>query len=314
MKRAIVDRIKMAAQVLRSGTFTLDDQAAVDAFGGANHRLLWDWTQRGGDINDEIRGDLTRVRARARDLAKSNSYIKQFLNMVSVNVIGPTGFALNAQIESARGDLLTGINDKIEAAWEEWSTDPVTVDERHNLTSASALLAKGLVRDGEVFVRIWRGFAGNEYGTALEIIDPDMVDETLNRRAGAEGNEIRMGIEVDGFGKAVAYHVWDEPASMTMGAKRKRRRLEADGKDGRIVHLFFPERVAQVRGYTSFYPAMLPARMLRKYTENELVASGAAAGKMGFVKTASDARPLQGIGKDNSQPQLTVAAIHGTID
>src|SRR5690349_17952648 len=130
-----MDRLKLAARALRGGSFTLLDEAAVEAFGGT-HRLLWDWVRGGGDINEEIRGDFRRVRARARDLAKANAYIKQFLNMVSVNAIGHTGFALNARVESARGQELKQVNMKIEAGWDEWAHDPVTTCGKFDLIAA----------------------------------------------------------------------------------------------------------------------------------------------------------------------------------
>jgi len=309
VKYPIAQRLKLALKMLRGGSFTLMDDAALEAFGGS-HRLLADWVLGGGDINDEIRGDMRRVRARARDLAKSNAYIKQFLNMVSVNVIGPNGFALNAMIENGRGKLLTSVNDKIEAAWDEWASGPITVDGKLNLTAAQMMLAKHVVRDGEAFVRVWRDWPENEYGTALEIIDPDVVDETLNENRQNGGRRINMGIEVDDFGKPLAYHVWTEADSQLVSNRRKRVSIPAPD----IIHLFLPDRVAQVRGYTCFYPAMIPARMLRGYTQAELVAARASAAKLGFLETNTDGPPPADIGGKDNANALSIPANPGTIE
>jgi len=313
-KRGLVDRLKLAGKALRGGSFTLLDEAAVEAFGGT-HRLLWDWVRGGGDINEEIRGDFRRVRARARDLAKANAYIKQFLNMVSVNAIGHTGFALNAQVESSRGIELKTINRKIEAGWEEWSHEPVTMDGKFDLISAQMHLAKYVFRDGEAFVRIWRGIPDNPFGIALEIIDPELVDDQYNRAAGTGGEttEINMGVEVDPFGKPIAYHVWNvNPSAMTMSIGDKRRRDRIPAED--MIHLFLPDRINQRRGYTCFYPAMIPARMLRGYTEAELVAARASSAKVGFMETTGDSPPPADVGgKDNASP-ITMDANPGSIE
>ena len=68
----------------------------------------------------------------------------------------------------------------------------------------------------------------------LEFIEPDQVDEQKNERL-ANGNEIRMGIELDKFKKPVAYHVLsyhpgDYDYSRPTGKSTKHIRIPADRK------------------------------------------------------------------------------------
>lgn len=317
MKRrrpGIAERLRLAAAALRGGSFTLMDDAAADAFGGSSGSgLLLDWITKGGDINDEIRGDMVRVRARARDLAKSNSYIRQFMNMVAVNGIGPTGYAINSKFvgpDGEDGPATDATRKNIEGAWRDWATGPVTVDGKHDLVSAQMMLAKGVVRDGESFARMWRGWPGNEYGLALEIVDPDLVDDQYNRPARVGGdNEVSMGVERDQFGKPLVYHVWDGTLGLTSAGRRERKKIPASD----LIHLHLPDRVAQSRGYTCIYPAMIPARMLRGYTDAALVAARAATSKMGFLTPDAGAPAPSEVGGTGPPKQLQWNASPGTI-
>jgi hypothetical protein len=81
--------------------------------------------------------------------------------------------------------------------------------------------------DGECFVSRLRGFP-NKFGYALQIVDADLVDETYNVGAGPNQNRIRMGVEIDRWNRAVAYHVWTRYAEDMDGLERKRERVPAE--------------------------------------------------------------------------------------
>jgi lambda family phage portal protein len=105
------------------------------------------------------------------------------------------------------------------------------------------------------------------------------VDHLFSRFASKTENEIRMGIEVDEWGRPVAYHINKKHPS-DMGGSLLRERIPAD----QILHLYDPERISQTRGITWFHPCMFELRMLGGYVEAELVAARTGAAKMGFLK------------------------------
>ena len=242
------------------------------------HRLLADWITSLMAADDEVKVGIDKLRARARDLERNNSTIRNYLRITAVHVIGATGIRLQSQVRDNSGKLNRWINDRLEAGWAEWSRRP-TVDGRHTLSSFSRLLLKTVCRDGEAFVRLWRGFEGNRFRFALEAIDPDLIESGYSRRATGGGNEIVMSVEVDALGAPVAYHVRRDRLSAG------RERIPAD----QIIHLYDPDRINQTRGVTWMTSVMVPIRQLGGYIESELVAARISAAKMGFFQRVKDA-------------------------
>lgn len=313
---SLADRISVAWLALRGQVPT----RKRDAYKGAEvHRLLADWVTTLMHPDDEMRWNVRRMRARARDLSRNNPYARAFLNMLAVNVVGPHGVACHPQVrnnpqagaENGQGVLAEHINRRIKEGWAEWSKRP-TVDGRLSLTALSQLLVKSCARDGEIFVREWNTFEGNRFGYALEPIDPDQVDEQLNRPAAEGSGEVRLGVEVDQFGRPIGYHVWNKPDRMVgggIGDPREQVRIPA----AEVIHCLTPERVNQTRGLTWFFPVMVPLKMLAGYTEAELVASRTAAAKMGFFQKRGENSAGE-IPVDPTTGNITMEANPGVID
>lgn len=242
-------------------------------------RLTQDWVTSPLSADDELRSDIRRLRSRSRELARNSPIIRQYLTSLTVNVIGPTGFTHQADVRSMTGRQMALVNDQMEEAWEAWC-ESVTLDGRLNITRLQHQLLAAVARDGEVFVRVWRVRKSvNAHAIALEAIDADQLDERLVVAKTGADNEIRMGVEIDDYGRPVAYHMWDRPESFVAHpVPRKRVRVPAS----EVIHLYDPERVNQTRGVPWTAAVMMPLRMLEGYVEAELVAARTAAAKMGF--------------------------------
>lgn len=240
-------------------------------------RLLWDWIVSPITADQEVRKDGRRLRARARDLAKNSPVIRQYLALLTNNVIGPHGMKLQAQVKNNDKKLNKAINDKIETAWEDWGRS-VTTDGKQGLIEFSNLVLKTVATDGEAFVRKVYGYP-NKHGFALELLDADLLDTEFNQTAGEGRNEIRLGVEVDSWGKPLAY--WFSDKHPAEGAITTRHiRIPAD----QVMHLYHPERTKQTRGVTWFNSIMVPLRMLDGYLEAELMAARTASAKMGWLQ------------------------------
>lgn len=263
----------------------LRPRASRTAFdGAAMHRLLLDWIAASKSADEEIKHDLRRLRARARELARNNSYVRRFFHLLINNVVGPTGIQLHAQIRA--GDLPDKTtNDAIEAAWNEWANGPVTVDGRLTLRQLESLIVKTKACDGEAFVRLWKGFDGNRFALGLQTIDADLVDERFYRAARPGQNEIRMGVEIDDVGRPVGYHVWKKETSSGIELSRERYFVSAE----EMIHHYALDRVNQTRGVTMLHSIMIAAHMLDRYEESEAVAARVSAAKMGFFERTAEA-------------------------
>lgn len=248
--------------------------------GGNMNRLVLDWIAQCRPADDEIRGDIRLLRARARELGRNNSYVKRYFRLLHNNVIGPGGIKLQAAILQPDGEPDEKVNTAIEAAWNAWAAKRVTVDGRLTLRRFQKVVLKTVACDGEAFVRVYRGFKRNPFGIALQSIDADLVDERYNVSPRAGQNEIRMGVEVDALSRPVGYWVWDQSTMAATTITRKRYFVPAD----EMLHLYDPERVNQTRGVTWVHSVMVPAHMLNAYEESEAVASRVASAKMGFLQ------------------------------
>ena len=176
----------------------------------------------------------------------------------------------------ASGDSDRDSVSEIKRGWAEWGDEYATVDGVESWFETERLIAKSWFTDGEVFIR-HRLAWDNPYGYAIELIDPDLLDENFNESAAQNGREIVMGVEIDEHGRRLAYHFWKHhPDSMRPG---ERVRVSAD----EITHYFIRYRSSQTRGFSAFAPILTTVEMIDGYTEAELVAARYHASKMGFI-------------------------------
>ena len=259
--------------------------------GGLTASSLWQWITAplSGwlSMDGELRSKLWYLRREARALALNNSVIRQYLELLRDNVIGPNGIRLQAQVRNNDKSLNKIINDKIETAWAGFWESP-WADGRFSGIAGEQLLIKNLAVDGEVFIRVVTS-PDFQYGIALQMLDPDLIDNNLNQPAGGGGiptqNEIRLGIEVDNFGKPLAYWVWDRsPFDVLQGSTRNRIRLPAE----EIIHIFDPERIGQTRGFTWFNTVMKDLKNLDGYVEAAIVAARTAACAVPIFRQTAD--------------------------
>jgi len=256
-------------------------QRNLTVFNGATGgRLTMDWFATILSADQEIKGNMRLLRARARELSRNNPVAKSYLKILLSNVLGHKGIGYQAQVRNNDGTLNSAFNRKIEAAWRDWGKKGTcTVDGRLSFRELQNVVLKNLATDGEVIVRRVRGFDGNKYRYAVQLIDADQLDHLFTRAASPDENEIRMGVEVDKWGRPVAYHIQEKHPS-DLGGSLLRTRIPAD----QILHLYDPERISQTRGITWFHPCMFELRMLGGYVEAELVAARTGAAKMGFLE------------------------------
>lgn len=257
--------------------------AASGYAGGRLTRLTSDWVMLPLSADQELKWNLRAIRARARELVRDSPFAKRFIQLHAVNVIGPKGIRLQGKVEKLTGEPHDTWNDLLEAEWDRWGrAGTCTVDGRWSWREVERLVAKSLPQDGEVLVRMVRYFANNDYAFALQIIDPDQLDVLFNRRAGDGLNEVRMGVEIDTWGRPVAYHVFSShPSEYEYDRSREIQRIPA----AEMIHLYIPHRIAQTRGVSWFHPVMLALKMYDGYQEAELVAARVAAASSFFITT-----------------------------
>jgi lambda family phage portal protein len=263
------------------------------AAGAQFSRTTADWIRSAVSIDQEVRADIRVLRSRARTLVRDNEHARGVVRVLKRDIIGAQGIRPVPMNVGADGELSKKANAAIVKAWAEWShPENASTDTRSAFSAIEGDIIGGIVTDGEAFIRIWDGFP-NAFGFALELIDPDLLDEQFNRGPDQVGNSIRMGVEVDKYRRPLAYHFWMVHPS-DAGFRNQRLRVPAS----EVIHLFRPLRPGQTRGISWFAPVLLNAKMLAGYTEAELVAARTAAAKMGFfVSKGEDGGITPGTGE-----------------
>jgi lambda family phage portal protein len=254
----------------------------------AFNRLTADWvfaTTR--SVNSELRTDLRTMRNRARDLVRNSPFGARYAQLLAENVVGAYGVALQAKNTTKDGRLFVAANRSIEAAWHDWTRAPnADASRRLCLPELLSLAVSNWSADGEILIRLLRGPRFGTYGFALQVLDPDYLDEQLNQAKSGTQNEIVQGVEIDEFGAPLRYHLWtrhpDDPA-------QDRQRVVVAAAD--IIHAFIPVRPGQVRGIPHAASVMTTVKMLDGYVEAELVAARIASAKMGALVDADPANP-----------------------
>lgn len=261
--------------------------------GAAINRLTASFMGESRSIDDVLRGDLDKLRQRCRDMADNNPYVRKFVRMVARNVVGPSGFVLQARVMDAPDKPDNLANGAIELAFYQWSRRGVCeITGRQSFPDLCRAIAMAVARDGEALVRIVRGKAAeNGYGLALQQLDITRLDTTMNAAPIKGRNAIIMGIEVDIYSRPVAYWLRSGASVNTQASERI---PAAD-----ILHLFISERPEQTRGLPWMHASMLQLHNLKGYQEAAIIAARVGAAKMGFF-TTPDGRPT-GVGDEDEE-------------
>lgn len=281
--------------------------AQVRRFAAARiDRLTADWMATAQSINEELRGDLDRLRSRGRDLVNNNDYARKFRGMVQDNLIGPGGVRLQCRVEDRPGVPDNLANDAIEAAWAEWQQVCDVAGHQH-FRDLCATLVGGLPSDGEFLVAMVRGaLAGNRFGFGLQVIDVDRIDTTFNGRHGQ--NAVIMGVEVDAVRRPVALHLF--AAHPNDGANSNRQRVRLPMAD--VIHAFKIERAEQLRGIPWMAPGMLSLHHLGNFKLAALLAAEHGANHYGFFTTPDGQSPIGGV--DAATGESITVSQPGTFD
>jgi lambda family phage portal protein len=273
-------------------------------------RLTQSWGGVTGNSDAVTSTSLARLRARSRQLAVDNDYARRFYKLLRSNVVGPQGIGMQVRAiyKEGKGSVVydDDANKLIEKNWYEWAGKKhCTVDGRLSLIDVQQMLIETVAKDGEILVRKVRGRnSGNPFGFALQLLEADHLNENYNTTM-SNGNKVRMGIEYNEWDRPVAYHVLNRHPGEIVGTAyhaEKYDRIPATD----ILHLFFSERPSQSRGLPWMISAMRRMRMLGTYEENELVAAGVAASKMGFF-TSTDGTEYKGTDEDADGNLITEA-------
>lgn len=278
--------------ILRSWNAERDAQrkrAAVQegqrVYAGAQfNRLTSDWTALNTSADSEILTSLRLLRARSRELVRDNGHAKNAIRIIQNNVVG-TGVGFQAQVADARGKLLTSLNDSIEEEYAEWCKAEIChTGGKLHMADLLRLVIGQVAEAGEALVRkVRQPFGGGKAPLALEVLEADRLLDNWQTAMAPNGNAIRMGVEVDQWGRPVAYWLYPtHPGDFQFRTFQASKYIRVPADE--IIHLYLVERWPQTRGVPWMHTVLRRLNDMKGYGEAEIVAARASANIVGFIK------------------------------
>ena len=233
-----------------------------------------------GSADTELVNALAEVRAKARYLGRNSPAMRRYIQLMRMNILGQHGFRFQSRVRRADGSMDKTLNDRVETQWMLWWDQPHVDGRTTGIDTLRTTIAQWC-QDGEV---LWELVVNPIYRdrVAINPLEPDYLDETLNTVNPATGQQIRMSVEYNPLGRIVAYHLLtSHPGDMTWyrpETNTRYRRVPAEN----IIHVRDAERAGQTRGTPPAASIINPVKMLDGYREATTVGRRLRAALMGF--------------------------------
>jgi len=256
----------------------------------------------GLSIDETLRRDVVAIRNASRKAGEDDGYVVRFFSMCETHVVGPEGFGFQNKA-MLNGQLDKSVNDAIEKAFKAWGKKGVCdVTGQYSWLDIQRLFIKTVAQDGAILVREVNGFP-NEFGYALQLLEADHLDVNYSRD-NYNGNIIRHGIELDEWGRHVAYHILTiHPGERSYFYGNTRyQRIPAE----EIIYGYYPFRIGQKIGVPWAHAALLELLDLYNYRDAEMTSARVAASKMFAYVADSEVEP-----EDDEEEEFTEEAEPG---
>lgn len=272
---------------------------SASAFEGAmRSRRLVAWKATQENINSLLSSGGELLRARARQIVRSNPYAANAADSFVANAVG-AGIVPSSLLTD------TAQKDELQRLWLTW-TDEADADDLTDFYGMQALIARALFEAGECFVRFRprRTQDGLSVPLQLQLLESEHLPFDKNEISGT-GNQIRCGIEFDKIGRRVAYHFYRKHPGDATDPANKGEMVRVPASE--VLHLYRPLRPGQIRGVPWISPAMVKLYLLDQYDDAELDRKKVAALFAGFITKNAPEDNLIG----ESEPDAAGAAIAG---
>ncbi len=248
--------------------------------------------------------------SRSRDIARNNGPASGAKRTFRDHIIG-TGLRLVSTPDyRALGkdkDWAQGWSDDVEAIFRDWS-ESFFCDAGEGLLwrGLSGLVLDDSFQNGEALaLPLWMPGTRSSWNTRILLVEADRLS---NPQDAPDSEFLRGGIEIDRYGKALAYHVRKtHPGDQFLGygvmyagaADWERIPAETDWGRKRVVHVHAKERTGQTRGKPWYTPILPDFKRLDQFQKATIKSAVVRALIATFIKTPLDPVTLaQTLGAD----------------
>lgn len=297
---------RIGAAIGFAATGRLSASAVASGFEGAmQQRRLLAWRATQENINSLLSAGGDLLRARARQIVRSNPYAANACESFVANAVG-CGIKPSVLVQDA------ALRDELQKLWLRW-TDEADADGLTDFYGLQALAARAMFEAGECFVRFRPRRPDDGFSVPLQVqlLEAEQLPLTRNEVT-SYGNTIRCGIEFDRIGARVAYHFYRKhPGDSTdhTGTKGETVRVSAS----EVLHIYKPMRPGQIRGVPWVSPALVKLYLLDQYDDAELDRKKVAALFAGFITKNAPEDNLLGEGVAEADGSALVGLSPGTM-
>lgn len=260
-------------------------------------RLSSDWQPAYGTAEQLATGARDLIRGRARAAEMNSDLAESVVTALIRNVIG-VGIKPQAKVRSGKGKLNTNLNNKIEKAWDKW-TEAENADVRgmSNFYELQSIALRRMLYDGEILVN--KTAQGEYLPLSIQLIEAENIGAVSLQNG---KNNIINGVEVNEYGRPVAYHVYQ---SDPMGLRSfDALRLTTN----QAFLLFKPTRTSQLRGMSHLALVLRRIHDIDEYMDADLIAARVSACYSAFITSQNSARQTAVLPRDSKgRPNMTLA-------
>ncbi len=264
---------------------------------GASRRrkAIKDFNPRSSSPNEDINWNNCTLRQRGRMLYMSAPVATSAINTNRAKVVG-SGLTLKSAIDRE----ILGLSPEAARDWQRraerefrlWAERKANCDASgmNSFEEIQQLVLTSWLMSGDVFALLKRRKPSkfNPYSLRLQIVEADRVSTPYDYGGGKSftgitdgvnrenGNRIYDGVEVNGSGMAVAYHIRNTYPGQITGEIPEWTRVEIYGKKTGLpnaLHVMSSERPDQYRGVTYLAQSIEMILQLRRYTETSLMSA-----------------------------------------
>jgi len=244
--------------------------------GASKSKRTENWITSSSSSNSELKGSLSLLRDRARDLVRNDPHAARGIQAIVSNTIS-TGI-----IPQAKG---TNINaKKLDDLFKLWGdTILCDADGHHDFYGLQSLVMKTVAESGECLIRKRRRrYSDNTtIPIQLQVIEPDYIDSS-KEGVTKSGNRIVQGIEFNKIGNRAAYWLYkDHPGDSSSITTNNFSSIRVPASD--VLHIYRVDRPGQTRGVSWLAPALIPIKELSDGFDAELVRKKVANCFVAFV-------------------------------
>jgi lambda family phage portal protein len=279
-------------------------RAAADYEAAAMTRRTTGWSPVASDVNTLVFRNADTLRSRSRDMVRRNPWATNALDAFVGNCIG-TGIKPQSLHTDAEQ------REQIQALWLRW-TDEADATGLTDFYGLQALACRSVMEAGECFIRLRPRLPkdGLSVPLQLQLLEAEHLPTNETRKL-ENGNYIRAGIEFNGIGKRVAYHLYREHPGDALNPMASTELVRVPAES--VLHLFRPIRPGQLRGQPWLTQVLIKLYELDQYDDAELVRKKTAAMFAGFVTKNAPEDVLVGEGAADASGVAIAGLEPGTL-